>query len=138
MEHAIAASLLGRLHRTQGAFYSGGDDAELRTLLTEDIAWHVPGRSPIAGDYQGYDQVLDYFTHRRGLANSTMQMHPRELPVGEGDYVASVTAGTATIGGAEHSWSTVGLYRITNGRIAECWLLLLDLIAFDRAWSATE
>jgi len=138
MEHAIAASLLERLHRTQGAFYSGGDDAELRTLLTEDIAWHVPGTSPIAGDYHGYDQVLDYFTHRRGVANSTMQMHPRELLVGDDAHIASVTDGTATIGGAEHSWSTVGLYRIADGRVAECWLLPLDLIAFDRAWNATE
>ncbi len=138
MEHAIAASLPERLHRTQGAFYSGGDDAELRTLLTEDIAWHVPGTSPIAGDYHGYDQVLAYFTHRRGVANSTMQMHPRELLVGDDAHIASVTDGTATIGGAEHSWSTVGLYRIADGRVAECWLLPLDLIAFDRAWNATE
>lgn len=90
--------------------------------------------SPIAGVYQGYDQVLDYFTHRRGLAHGTMQMHPRELLIGDDAYIAD---GTATIGGAGHSWSTVGLCRIAGGRIAECWLLPLDLIAFDRAWSAT-
>lgn len=138
MDRTTAASLLARLHRTQGDFYAGGDGAGLRTLLAEDIAWHVPGRSPIAGDYQGYDQVLDYFTHRRGLANSTMQMHSRELLVGDDARIATVTDGTATIGGVEHSWSTVGLYRIADGRIAECWLLPLDPNAFDRAWSATE
>jgi len=82
--------------------------------------------------------VLAYFTRRRGLANSTMRMHPRELLVGDDAHIASVTDGTATIGGAEHSWSTVGLYRIADGRIAECWLLPLDPVTFDRAWSATE
>jgi len=138
VDHTIAASLLRRLHHTQGDFYSGGDDVGLRTLLTKDVAWHVPGTSPIAGDYHGYDQVLGYFTHRRDLANSTMQMHPRELLVGDDNHIASVTDGTATIGGAEHAWSTVGLYRIADGRIAECWLLPLDPITFDRAWSATD
>ncbi len=137
MDSNVAADLLGRLHRAQGEFYGGGSDAELRALLTEDIAWHVPGSSPIAGDYHGLREVFDYFTRRRDLASSTMRMHPRELMIGQGEHVASVTDGTATIGGVDHSWSTVGLYRIaTGGRIAECWLLPLDPVAFDLAWSA--
>lgn len=138
MDTNVAADLLGCLHRAQGEFYAGGGDAELRLLLTEDIAWHVPGASPIAGDYYGLREVFDYFTRRRDLASSTMRMHPREVLVGDGDRIASVTDGTATISGVDHSWSTVGLYRITTGgRIAECWLLPLDPVAFDLAWSAS-
>jgi hypothetical protein len=33
-----------------------------------------------------------------------------------------------------HSWSTVGLYRVRDDRIAECWLLPLDAAAFDAIW----
>lgn len=80
--------------------------------------------------------MLAYFTHRRDLAASTMQMYPRELLIGDDARIVSVTDGTATIAGVKHSWSTVGLYRIVGGQIAECWLLPLDPQAFDIAWSA--
>ncbi len=46
-----------------------------------------------------------------------------------------LTDGTAVLGGREHRWSTVGLYRIERGLIAACWLLPVDQAAFDRAWS---
>lgn len=32
--------------------------------MTEDVAWHVPGRNTIAGDYRGTDAVLAYCTRR--------------------------------------------------------------------------
>jgi hypothetical protein len=55
--------------------------------------------------------------------------------VGDGDDVAVVTDGTAVIGGVEHRWSTVGLYRIREERMAACWLLPLDAEAFDAIWA---
>jgi len=135
-----AAALLDALHREQGRFYAGDADADaaLRRLLTDDIAWHVPGRNPIAGDYHGIDEVFAYYTRRRALAAGTMRMHRRELLIGEAGHVASLTDGTATIGGIEHRWSTMGLYRVVNHRIAECWLLPLDPAQFDRVWTAAD
>jgi hypothetical protein len=138
VDRTAAADLLSRLHQEQGKFYAGDNDAGLRSLLTEDITWHVPGDSPIAGQYHGLDEVFAYFTRRRDLASSTMRMHLRELLIGDGDRVASLTDGTATIGGMNHSWSTVGLYRAVNGRIAECWLLPLDPVTFDTVWSCAS
>jgi hypothetical protein len=61
-------------------------------------------------------------------------MHPRDVLVGDGDEVAVVTDGTAVIGGVERCWSTVGLYRIRQERVAACWLLPLDADAFDAIW----
>jgi hypothetical protein len=55
--------------------------------------------------------------------------------VGEGEHIASLTDGSANIGGEEQRWSTIGLYRIREGMIARCWLLPLDQTAFDRAWN---
>jgi hypothetical protein len=62
-------------------------------------------------------------------------MHPGDLLSGDGDRVAVLTDGTATIGGVERRWSTVGLYRLREGRVAACWLLPLDQAAFDAIWS---
>ena len=49
--------------------------------------------------------------------------------------MAVLTDGTATINGADRSWSTVGLYRVKADRIAECWLLPLDQADFDDIWT---
>ena len=110
--------------RRAGEFYAGTSAAgeELRQQLTDDIEWHVPGRNAIAGTYWGIDQMMAYFARRRELAALTFKMHPGEIFTGDGDYVASLTDGTAIIGGIERRWSTVGLYRFPEDRVTACWL----------------
>jgi ketosteroid isomerase-like protein len=115
--------------------YAGGDVGPVGALLTNDVEWHVPGRNAIAGAYRGIGEVLSYFSRRRELAANTLRLHPGELLVGDGQHIASLTDGSAKIAGEEHRWSTIGLYRIREERIAGCWLLPLDQAAFDRAWS---
>lgn len=135
MDREEATALVARLHDAQNRFYAGGDGSALRDLLAPDITWTVPGRNAIAGTYRGADEVLGYFTRRRALADSTFRMHRRDVLAGEGDRVAALTDGTATIGGRERTWSTVGLYDVRDRRIAACWLLPLDSGEFDAIWS---
>lgn len=135
LDRVTAADLLGRLHRAQGVFYAGGDDGPLRAVLDPDVSWYIPGRNAIAGEYLGVDAVLAYMTARRGLANASFRLHPGELLVGGEDHIASLTDGSAVIDGIERRWSTVGLYRIRAGRIAECRLLPLDAQQFDEIWA---
>ena len=130
-----AGDYIERLHLAQGEFYAGGSDERLRELLTDDIVWTVPGRNAIAGRYEGIEQVMAYFERRRELASRSFQMHTREILAGDGDHVAALTDGRATLGGVERRWSTVGLYRVRDGRIAACWLLPLDAEEFDRIWA---
>jgi ketosteroid isomerase-like protein len=138
MNRRHAAELLGRLHRAQGRFYAGVSGDELRELLSERVTWSVPGDNAIAGYYEGIDAVMDYFSRRRDLARLSLRLHPRELLTGTGDMVASITDGSAILGGREHRWSTVGLYRLCAHRVEACWLLPLDQAAFDRVWAAVE
>lgn len=135
MDRAAAQGLLDRLHAAQTRFYAGGADEPWAELLTEDVVWRVPGSSAIAGTYTGIDEVTRYFLRRRALAAGTLRLHPGDLLVGEGDHVASLTDGSATLGGIEVTWSTTGLYRVRAGRVARCWLLPLDQGAFDRVWA---
>jgi uncharacterized protein len=41
------------------AFQRGDLDALREKYFAEDIRWHLPGRSPLAGDYERVGQVLD-------------------------------------------------------------------------------
>jgi ketosteroid isomerase-like protein len=135
MDREEARPILARLHEAQGAFYAGGPPEPLRAMLADDVAWIVPGRNAIAGEYHGIDATMAYFARRRNLAARTFRMHPGDLLTGDGDHVAVLTDGTATIAGVEHTWSTVGLYRLREGRVAACWLLPLDQATFDAVWA---
>jgi ketosteroid isomerase-like protein len=135
MDRASAEGLLGRLHDAQNHFYAGGGDAGLRAVLAPDVTWTIPGSNAISGTYRGLDAVLDYFTRRRAIANSTFRLHRRDVLVGAGNAIAALTDGTATIAGRDHSWSTVGLYQVADGHVAACWLLPLDAAQFDAIWS---
>jgi len=137
VERAAALLVLARLHAAQAAFYAGEDGAEaaLRALLDPAIEWHVPGRNAIAGDYRGVEEVLAYFARRRDHSARSFRMHPGDVLTGDEDRVAVLTDGTATIGGREERWSTVGLYRLAGERVAGCRLLPVDPAAFDRIWA---
>jgi ketosteroid isomerase-like protein len=131
-----ALELVAELHRRQGEMYAGGPAGPVIELLAEDVVWHVPGGSPIAGDHRGTAAVVEYFERRRRLAAATMRMHPGQTIV-EGDAVVQFVEGTAVLGGETVSWQTIGVYRLDaeHGRIQEVWLVPLDADLFDRIWS---
>jgi hypothetical protein len=128
--------LVAELHRRQGEMYAGGSVEAVAELLAEDIVWHVPGASPIAGDHRGHDGVVAYFELRRRLAGSTMRMSPGAV-LAEGDGVAQFVEGAAELAGEQVSWQTVGVYRLDlqRGQVCEVWLVPLDLSLFDQIWS---
>lgn len=136
MNREIAVDLLDRLHAAQNEFHAGGSSAALERLLAPEITWTVPGDNPIAGTYRGLDEVLAYFRRRRKIAGHTLRIERGDLLVGEGERVAALSDGFATIRGRALRWSTVGLYEIVDGAIGACWLLALDQREFDAIWSA--
>ena len=135
MNRNAAIGLLDRLHNVQNAFYAGGSGTDLKQLLAPNITWTVPGDNRIAGTYRGLENVLEYFRARRDLADQTFQMQRRDVLVGDGDRLAVLTDGFATIRGVDHRWSTVGLYDVVDRQITACWLLTLDQPAFDAIWA---
>jgi ketosteroid isomerase-like protein len=130
-----ALEVIDRLHEAQARLYTEGDPRGVRALLSEHITWHIPGTSPIAGSHHGRDEVIDYMLARRRLADGTLRMQRLDVLSGDGDTVAVLTDGEAEIGGVERRWSTVGLYRLEDRRVAECWLLPLDQAEFDDIWT---
>jgi hypothetical protein len=129
-----AAAFIEALQHVQERFYAGGAVDPVRALLCPDVIWHVPGRSPIAGDHEGIEEVVAYMLRRRELAGRTFRMHWRELLVGAGEHFAALTDGSAVIAGRPRRWSTIGLYRLRGQQLAECWLIPFDQAEFDAIW----
>jgi ketosteroid isomerase-like protein len=127
--------LLQAFYQAQAAFYAGGDDtASLRGRLADDIVWHVPGRSPIAGHYHGHQEVLGYFAARRAHAKATFQVLPRAI-LADNQWAVQLADGRLERDGQLRTWQTVGVFRIADGKIAECWLVPFDQYLFDELWS---
>ena len=127
-------SVVRRFHAEQARMYAGGSDDAVRTLLTDDVVWHVPGASAIAGEHRGVEAVSEYFRRRRDMLDGTfrVEVHGAALIA---DRVVQLAGGRALREGGEVSWETVGVFRVAGGRIAECWLVPFDQAVFDRIWS---
>jgi YbgC/YbaW family acyl-CoA thioester hydrolase len=121
----------------QREMYAGGDLGAVKELLAPDVVWHVPGTSPIAGDYHGREAVTGYFRLRRALAGGAIRVTKGGEAYHE-EALVQLADGRAPLGGQEVMWRTAGVYRVADGEIAEAWLVPLDQEHFDRVWSATR
>jgi 2'-5' RNA ligase len=125
---------LRAFHEALSRIYAGGDVSELRPRLTEDVVWRVPGASRIAGVHRGIDAVAEYFKTRREMTDGTFRVHVHGMAQ-IADRVVQLAGGEALRDGRRVKWETVGVFRVIEGRIAECLLLPFDQQAFDDAWS---
>lgn len=110
------------------------DYGQLLELFSDDIVWHVPGRSAISGVYRGKGEVMDYVRRRQALADGTFEIMVEDVLANDRHGVV-IASGRATRRGREYEWRGHGLYRFDEGKIAECWLLPEDQLLFDEIWS---
>jgi len=131
----LSAKLIREFHDAQNRFYAGGGQEHVRAMLAEDVAWHVPGRSPIAGDYRCRDEVLRYFAARRELAQATFRIVVHGV-LADDERAVIFAGGQVQHDGVTSTWETVGVFRVADDKIAECWVLPYDQYSFDEIWSA--
>jgi len=132
---ADPVSVVRRFHDVQARVYAGSASVDsLRDVLDEDVVWHVPGASAIAGEHRGVDAVLEYLDTRRRMTDSTFRVTVHGVAMIAG-RVVQLAGGRAMRCGRELVWETVGVFRVVEGRIAECWLVPFDQAAFDQVWS---
>jgi uncharacterized protein len=149
---ADPVSVVQRFHALQAKLYAGSPSAGgspsaagspegfrsplegMRDLLSEDVVWHVPGASAVAGEHRGIDAVLEYLDTRRRMTDSTFRITVHGVAM-IADRVVQLAGGRAERAGRERTWETVGVFRVAEGRIAECWLVPFDQAVFDDIWS---
>src|SRR5215218_10802621 len=95
----------------QREMYAGGDLAAVGALLAEDVVWHVPGTSPIAGEYRGRNAVTGYFRLRRELAGGSIRI-TKGGEAHHDEALVQLADGRAQFGGGDVIWRTAGVYRV--------------------------
>jgi ketosteroid isomerase-like protein len=123
-----------RLLRQEYEARASSDDAVLADAFTDDVVWHVPGRSAISGDYRGKEQVMTYVRRRREIAQGTFKISVEGVLANDENGLV-IARGSAVLGGKTREWRAHGLYRFQAGQIAECWVLPEDQYLFDEIWA---
>jgi RNA 2',3'-cyclic 3'-phosphodiesterase len=133
---ADPVSVVRRFHAEQARLCAGaGAGAEgVRAVLSDDVVWHVPGVNAIAGEHRGIEDVLSYLELRRRLTDATFRVNVHGVAM-IADRVVQLAGGSCVRGGQELRWETVGVFRVADGRVKECWLVPFDQAEFDRIWS---
>jgi ketosteroid isomerase-like protein len=119
-------------------------------VFQEDIAYHVPRRSSVAGDYHGQDEALGLFARIFELSGGTYQIELHDAVSNDDHAVALFTASgqregtiledrTVLVAHVREGRFAVAHVRegrfavahVREGRFAEIWILSEDLYVLD-------
>ncbi len=89
-EHPNAA-LLRKGHEA----FSNGDMATLTEIIADDTLWHIAGKGPLAGDYEGREAVFGFFKKLGELAGGTFKIKDHDF-LGTDDHAVALFKMTAT------------------------------------------
>jgi ketosteroid isomerase-like protein len=117
--------------------FNNGDTSALAALIAENVIWHVPGRSPIAGDYHGRETTFAYLHHLHEFTNGTYQTE-LHVAVGDDEHVISVRHSSARRNGRTYDENELVVFRFRDGRIAEAWQAFMSPYAHDAFFSYPE
>jgi uncharacterized protein len=113
--------------------FARGDIPAVLEILGEDIAWHVPGRSPLSGDYRGHDDVLGFFRRSMELSEGTLKVALDEV-VADGDRVVAITTVSAQRNGRTLSTPEIHCWRVADGKAVEFREFQGDQQSEDEFW----
>lgn len=100
---------------------------------TDDVVVHVGGASPLAGDYEGLDQLQALFGRYMDLSGAyTFENHAY---LADDDHGVILQLGTMRKGDETFSTNEAFVMHFRDGKISEFWYVPLDQAGLD-AWFA--
>jgi hypothetical protein len=111
-----------------------GDIVTAESCFAPDAAWHVPGKSVLAGDHRGCPAIRDDFMARLGpLSGRTLRFELVDIAVGQ-EFVVVVQRARADYQGRHLDVTGCQLIRLDAGRIVEVRGNYSDQYALDAFW----
>jgi ketosteroid isomerase-like protein len=112
---------------------SRGDLETYLRFLSDDIVFHIPGRSRIAGDYVGRDEVRRHFRQLKELTGGTFRTGVHDVVANDDHAVALINA-HGRRGDRSADLPRVHVWHVRGGNLAELWLHPTDQYTFDDFW----
>ena len=111
-----------------------GDIPTVMGILDKSIRWHVPGQSPLSGDYIGHEQVLSFFQKCMELSQGTLRIELQDIVASDTTVFVLCTL-SATRSGRSAGFLGVHVWRIVDGRAIEFREFQGDEAAESKFWS---
>jgi uncharacterized protein len=112
--------------RTADAFRDRDFDA-IRSLVAEDVVWHVPGRHAMAGEVRGLDELVAWLGRLPELG-FTLREHD---VFGNDEHVCSLSYMGARRPGVVIEIRVTSVFHFRAGRQVERWIYPDDAAAWD-------
>jgi uncharacterized protein len=115
--------------------FSNGDMDVLRTeVFAPDVKYHIPGKSPFSGDYNGIDEVLGFFGRLFEYTGGTFRVELHDVLAND-EHGVALAPGSGKRDGKTLQDNGVLVFHIKDGKVTEVWLHPSDLYASDEFFS---
>src|SRR3954453_3231336 len=119
--------------------FAEGDLASLTAMIAPDCVWHVGGRSQLAGDYTGHDQIFGYFGKLAELTDGTFSVTLDDVAEFSNGMVVCLVTSKGTRNGQTLEGRLMELGRANDkGQVVECWWFSEDQYAGDEFFGMSE
>jgi len=113
--------------------FESGDLDLLGVVMAQDVVWHEPGRSSLAGDYKGPQAVLGFLAELKARSGGTFRTEILDV-LGEPDRAVVLQRETATRNGKTLDVIAAIDFEIHHGKITEVTVYQADTYQFDEFW----
>jgi len=114
--------------------FTQGNIPAVFAVFDPAITWHVPGHSPLSGDFTGHDQIAGFFKRTLDLSGGAFSIDVHNV-LADGDLVVALTTVKARRNGVAASFPEVHVWRHRNGKAVEFREYQGDEQREDRFWS---
>ena len=125
-----SAEVLRRLFKA----FSDRDARTLAELVAEDAVWRIGGRSPVAGEYRGREEIFRLFRLTGELTGRSYRTELR-YALGDGYRAVAVYRAVGDRDARRLDIEQVLLCRVIGGHLREVDAVPTDQYAFDEFWS---
>jgi uncharacterized protein len=122
------------LARKGYAAFGSGDMGTLNELFADDLLWHVGGRSPLAGDYKGKEEVFGFFARTMEMTGGTFKLDVHDILAND-THIVAMAGTTGTREGKTLHDNGVQVLHVQDGKVTESWFHPGDQYSVDEFWS---
>ncbi|HEX4929108.1 MAG TPA: nuclear transport factor 2 family protein [Gaiellaceae bacterium] len=117
------------------AAFNEADIATLSELMDENVSWHTPGRSAIAGQYLGRDAVFAQFGRYGGDTDGTFKADLKQVFTSPDGRVIGLHHNSGVRNGKQLDTDCCIVFELEDGRIVSGREHFYDLDGWDEFWS---
>ena len=118
--------------------YAASDEADIETLtalIDENASWCIPGRSPVAGVYQGRDAVLAQLRRYGGDTGGTFSADLKQVFTSDDGRVIGLHHSSGERNGRRLDTDCCVVFEVVDGRVVSGREHVFDLAGWDAFWS---